>query len=136
MYFRPSHSRRVATLAVVTGSGSKVRSCSGGGGVGPARVTLDISPDRCRARAKRRLYFVFGREVRPSLAREAFCRCAQAFVMLRMPILLVRVRVFACVCVRYVGGAAGEGALCCGRGPSCVARDVISFGASSRVCRW
>lgn len=73
-YLSPSHRRRVETLAEVTGSVSKVRRASGGGGVRPARVTEEMKPARWRARAKRRLYFVLGIEVRPSLAREAFWR--------------------------------------------------------------
>lgn len=53
----------------------------------PARVTEEMKPARWRARAKRRLYFVLGIEVRPSLAREAFWRWERALQMEWMPIL-------------------------------------------------
>lgn len=45
-----------------------------------------MKPARCRARARRRLYLLFGIEVRPSRARLAFWRCEQALAMLWMPI--------------------------------------------------
>src|SRR6185437_16573223 len=77
-YLRPIHRRREATLAEVTGSGSAVSSVAGSGGVGPPRVTDEMRPARCIARASLRLYFVLGSEVRPSRARVAFWRWEKA----------------------------------------------------------
>lgn len=91
-YFSPSHSRRVATLAEVTGSVSKASNASGGGGCGPARVTEEMKPARCSANTIYRLYLVFGIDVRPRRAREAFCRCEHVFTMPRIPIVKERGR--------------------------------------------
>lgn len=85
-YLSPTHSRRVATLAVVTGSVSAADSASGGGGLGPPRVTLAISPARCIASSSRRLYLVLGTDVSPSRARDAFWRWMHAFTTEWTPI--------------------------------------------------
>lgn len=72
------------TFARVTGSSTVLlvgmfRRSEGGGGVGPARVTEDMKPERWRDREKDRCRLVDGMEVRPSRAREAFCRCEQTW---------------------------------------------------------
>lgn len=51
----------------------------GGGGEGPPRTTLEITPLDWRARRRRRCRFVLGTEVRPRRALEAWVRWEQRF---------------------------------------------------------
>lgn len=88
-YFKPSHSRRFATLAVVTGSGACEIICSAVGGWGPARYTEEKKPWRWSAMASWRLYLVDWIEVRPRRALEAFWRCEHMCAMLRMEGMVV-----------------------------------------------
>ncbi len=76
-----------------------------GGRRGPAARHGRDEARPVRRRIGGRLYFVFGIQVGPRRAREAFCRCEQALACSGCPFFVVFVCVCVCVCVCLLPGA-------------------------------